>query len=157
MAGLFLDLRADLLTPLATKIRESNLDFGGLTDAIRQVVFDALGGLLLNQTGPGTVGLEDVVFRLLNDDRTAEANIFTAKAAQFDFTIHKTYTFDADEIAFDVGIPVLGLEAKFKPQITISFDLKLGFGVHLDKGFYFVTDDAMAGGETTDEMSCRSR
>ena len=41
----------------------------------------------------------------------------------------KTFAYTAPTIELDLGIPALGLQARFTPQITLYFGLNFGFGV----------------------------
>ncbi len=154
VANVIESFRGNFLDPLANFIRENNLDFDGLTSRIKDVIASAFGsaGLLQKPDGTSTSSPNDVNFRLLKNTggtggcsdgtaRAAAATVFDACQAEFDFLIGKTFHFSAPEIAFDLGIPILGLDAKFTPQVTISFSLAFGFGVDLSKGFYFVTDN----------------
>ena len=57
--------------------------------------------------------------------------------------ISKTITLPT--INLDLGIPALGLNASFTPQVTLSANLNFGFGVDENTGFYFVTDGGTPG------------
>src|SRR5207248_617435 len=104
-------------------------------DTILSTLQDVLGGQIFGQSLP-LVG--DILIRLLNADGTV-GNIFTARSAQFDFTLGHAWSFTAAPIDLDLGIPALGIQARFIPQLNIAFQLHFGFGVSLDDGFYFVT------------------
>ncbi|HUP84685.1 MAG TPA: calcium-binding protein [Acidimicrobiales bacterium] len=58
---------------------------------------------------------------------------------------------DVDPLNFDIGIPGLSLEGGFRPNGTINYSLKFGFGLSKDEGFYFLTDtDADGNDEDAD-------
>jgi len=146
------DFRTDFLKPLANTLRDNNLGLDFVVSKIQDLAFGVFStqlGILL-PTGDETVPTPaDIQFKLLKNDalghpRAVAANIFDAQQAEFDFPLGKTYTFTAPAISIDLGIPALGLDAKFVPQITISFGLKFGFGVDVKNGFYFVTGDTPA-------------
>jgi hypothetical protein len=59
---------------------------------------------------------------------------------QLDFDIGKTFKFQVPAVNFDLGIPALGIQANFQPEVTINFNLHVGFGVDTKLGFYFVTN-----------------
>ncbi|HSH22314.1 MAG TPA: hypothetical protein VK992_06850, partial [Candidatus Caenarcaniphilales bacterium] len=86
-------------------------------------------------------------FAYLDENGNRGASPFTAKSVEFDFKIEKQYTYIAPDVQFDLGIDVLGIEGRFKPQVTIDFELLLGFGLHLDKGFYLRSDDPLTTGD----------
>ena len=140
------DFRTQWLQPLAQLIRENNLDLDSLVQLIEDQVIGVLGsvtagGLLpdgSHSIGGGHFGSDDILFRLLNEDGSV-GNIFTANAAQFDFTLGHDWSFTADPIELNLGIPALGIQARFTPQINIHLGLHLGFGVSLNDGFYLVT------------------
>jgi Ca2+-binding RTX toxin-like protein len=46
---------------------------------------------------------------------------------------------DLPDLAFDIGIPGLGLEGDADPQGTITWSVEFGFGVGKNHGFYFFT------------------
>ena len=129
------DFRGNFLTKLSDTIRENNLDLDGLADIINSKVSEIFGssGLNILKGAP--------TFRWLNKERTGTTSPLLAEAVQFDFVIGKTLSFELDEINFDLGLDVLGISASFTPRVTIDFQLHFGFGVHADKGFYFVADD----------------
>jgi hypothetical protein len=145
------DFRDDFLKPLARVIRENNINLDGLVGLIKTTVFNVFGpgglNILKELDGLGGLCVGDVSFMFLNAARTQEVSVFQARNAEINFKIGKTFSFAAREIKFDIGIPALGLEAAFTPRITIDFELAFGFGVSLDKGFYFVTDDPLQPGD----------
>ena len=61
-----------------------------------------------------------------------------------------SFTYTAPTIDLDLGIPALGIAARFTPQITLSFGLNFGFGVDVNNGFYFVTDGGTPGNTADD-------
>jgi len=74
-----------------------------------------------------------------------------AQALQFDFDLGKSETFTAPEIEFDLGVDALGIEVDLQPEISIDFNLHVGFGVDQHDGFYFVTDFDRDGDEVLDD------
>ncbi|TMD63408.1 MAG: hypothetical protein E6I84_15745 [Chloroflexi bacterium] len=167
--------RVNVLQRLAKTIRDNNLDLEHLQALIQRAIFDAINAVnpkLLHEVDP-TTGLpgqvvDDVLngitdpkliaaeiakaipFKFLDASRTKEAPIFTAKNAEFNLTINKSYTFDSHDIPFNLGIPALGISGDFKPQIQADFTLHFGVGVSLDKGFYLVTDGGTPGNPLDD-------
>ena len=69
----------------------------------------------------------------------------------------KTFTYTAPTIALDLGIPALGLQASFTPQVTLSFGLNFGFGIDENSGFYFVTDGGTPNDTRTTPSSTSAR
>ena len=149
--------RVNVLQKLSATIRNNNLDLDHLTQFLQKAIFDGLAGLhLLQQVAPdgsllGAVQtltdpakltaeiMNAVPLRFLDANRNP-TSIFTAKAAEFDLILHKSYTWQPDQpIHFDVGIPALGIEGDLQPRFSADFDMHFGFGISVDKGFYFVT------------------
>ena len=158
------DFRTNWLQPLAQLIRENNLDIDGLVQLIEDSVIGVLSNLSdpssnpfslmpdpFTTDGQGHLHSSDIQFNLLDAGGNTGANIFTAQAAQFDFTLGHSWSFTADPIDLDIGIPALGIQARFTPQLNISFALHFGFGVSLSDGFYFVTHPP--GDPTAPELS----
>ncbi|HSB85601.1 MAG TPA: hypothetical protein VLD86_04800, partial [Ilumatobacteraceae bacterium] len=125
------DFRLDFLQPLADKIAESNLNLDGLIGLVEGVINDVFSGL------PFFGGLHHQFLDANGDP----IDVLHAKSLQFDFdlgdTIGPLTLADAD---LDLGIPLLSLEGHIAPRLTMTWHLHFGFGVDLDKGFYFVSD-----------------
>ena len=148
-------IRSQLLQPLANLLRENNVGFDGLKDLIQSKLFDVFGpgGLDILKQFDGSAGTptaDDIHISLLKNDgagnaRGASANIFDAQQIEFDFKLGKSFTYTAPTIDLDLGIPALGIAARFTPQVTLSFGLNFGFGVDVNNGFYFVTDGGTPG------------
>jgi hypothetical protein len=43
------------------------------------------------------------------------------------------------DINLNLPIPLLSLEGEMEPTIVVDWNLHFGFGIDLDKGFYFVS------------------
>ena len=75
------------------------------------------------------------------DASCTAVNIFNAEQIEVDVKLGKSFTTQVGSpIAIDLGIPALGFDASFTPQVTVNFSLNFGFGIDEHKGFYFVTD-----------------
>ncbi|MDH4156934.1 MAG: hypothetical protein OEW00_06620, partial [candidate division Zixibacteria bacterium] len=120
------DLRDNILTPLAKFIRESNLDIYGLIDLIHNKLDEALNAIS---------GL--VVSTI---DVSGYPDDTNNHYVQYDFSIGNTIVI-SNEIAFDLGLPFLGLDLDIEPTITITWSLDFGIGIDEELGFYFVTDN----------------
>ncbi len=149
------DFRSNFLKPLANTLRDNNLGLDFVVQKVQQLAFEVFSnqlGILLPSGTETVPTASDIQFKMLKNDpvthrpRAVAANIFDAQQAEFDFPLGKTYTFTAAPISIDLGIPALGLDARFVPQITISFGLNFGFGVDLNSGFYFVSGHNRVGG-----------
>ncbi|MFN2611440.1 MAG: hypothetical protein ABR507_11310 [Actinomycetota bacterium] len=167
VANLIGGFRGSILQPLATLLRENNAGLDSIVHAIQGLLFSIFHDGLQdvghakdpndpNDQGVGSDGSitqDDIVFRMLRTDRTVTngVNVFNAQEAEFLFKYVKDFPFQAPEIGFDLGLPVLGLNAKFQPEGNIHFELNFGFGVDTNRGFYFVADNPLSGG--TDEIS----
>ena len=156
-ANIIEDFRDDFLQPLAATLRENNVNLDSLIDLIKQTIVDVFGptgpfsgvidpatgiaGLLRDKNDDDLIDAEhDVLFRYFDAEGEEVDTFFNATALQLDFDIGKTFSFSTPPIDIDLGIPALGIEAQLQPEITIDFNLHIGFGVDTSKGFYFVTD-----------------
>ncbi len=129
------DFRSGLLASLRKEVDEAGGN--GLTaveNAIKKAFWNTLGpdglDLLVNaDTGAPldpALGYSqlDVV---LDCDNGLSVNLrLNKEAALLDTTI-----------AFDVGVPGFGLEVDGGVQVKVGFDLKFGFGINAEDGFYF--------------------
>src|SRR5581483_3642006 len=100
---------------------------------------------------PGTATASDIHFQLLKnnrsescafgDDNCTAVNIFNAEQIEVDVKLGRAFPIAVGSpLAIDLGIPALGFDASFSPQVTLEFHMNFGFGVDVHKGFYFVTD-----------------
>src|SRR4029079_7846909 len=90
------------------------------------------------------------------DDNGNPTNLFVATRAQFNFRLGKVYSWTpGHKLGIDIGIPALGLDASFEPQVTVDFGMHLGFGVDLHKGFYLDTKNGSMGPEISLKVSAR--
>lgn len=149
VANFIEDFRLDFLQPLAKYISESNLNLEGLINLVEGVIGDIFGGLGILQT-PGTN-----FAKFLKEDGTPTTNVMEAKALQFDFDIGTQIIQTLANVNLDVGIPLLSLGGEMEPTVTVEWGLHLGFGVDLDKGFYFVSkhDDPEVAGDDNPELT----
>ena len=77
----------------------------------------------------------------LHPSSCTNVNIFNADEIEVDVKLGKTFPISVGSpIAIDLGIPALGLDASFTPEVSINFSMNFGFGVDAHNGFYFVTD-----------------
>lgn len=130
------DFRDDFLNPLANTLRANNVNLDGLISLIQNSIYTTFNGLgiLKDSDGVGGLSADDIVHSGASLSNLSEDFI------QFDFRLGDSFT-QALDIAFDFGIPGLGLEADFTPTITLDWNLDFGFGLDETKGFYFVTSD----------------
>ena len=148
-------IRTNLLQPLANLLRENNVGLDSLVTLIQNELFSVLGpnGIGLLQPfngGSGTPTASDIHVALMNNNRQSSCafddthcttvNIFNAEQIELDMKLGITKTITLPTMSLDLGIPALGLQASFTPQVTLSASLNFGFGVDVNNGFYFVTD-----------------
>ena len=146
-AGQFIEsFRQDLLAPLSDLLRQGG---GGLNpvDGIQQVLFDIFAsesqgaqklcgglfgtlGLLQDYTGDGAVTLADI-----RKSGFGPADDY----GQFQFSLGQTYTW-SQSIAFDLGLPALGINVDAGVELEVGWSLDFGFGVDQANGFYFLTN-----------------
>ena len=141
------DLRSHVLQPLANTIRENDLNMDGLIGVIQTTLFGVFHtdlGILKDTNHDGSITKADVEFTFL-DSAGAPTSELQAHAVQLDMDLGKTFTFAAPPVDLDLGIPALGIHAQLQPEVSISFDLHLGFGIDDQKGFYFVSDKSSGG------------
>ncbi len=148
--------RGDFLTPLAKTIRENNLNIEGLVDLVSGTIEDVFSGLGLLES-PLALELYDAGGSLITGSGPGGiynlANYLVAQSMEFKFDIGQTLTFATDDISFDLGVPLLGLEADIQPRVTLDWGLEFGFGLDVEDGFYFVTGDDDLGTIADDELS----
>jgi len=136
------DALADAITFLAD-LRDSVLDNFALVadrsnDAIRQVLFDALGpgGLdwLQDADADADVDREDIVLTLADDspdDNVGEGEI------QYNVHLARDFFEVNLPISLDLNLPGLGFDVDGDVRVRTGFDFHLGFGLSLDDGVYF--------------------
>jgi Ca2+-binding RTX toxin-like protein len=64
---------------------------------------------------------------------------FNIVDVRFDQTVSGSVDVFDEQLAFDIGIPGLGLSGNLTPQGAITWEIDLGFGVSKNTGFYFAT------------------
>ena len=150
VANLIENFRDDLLQPLANLLRENNVTLDELINQLKAQLVAVFNHpslqLLKDRNGDAVIDVNDILVRYLNA-AGEETNFLLADSLQFDFDLGKTFTFAGDPVAFDLGIPAIGISGMLNPEITVEFDLHFGFGVDQDQGFYFVTDHTVGGVE----------
>ena len=112
-------------------------------------------------TGLGLLESPAIVVELYTDAGTligtpgsySLLDYMTANAMEFKFDIGQTTTFATDDISFDLGVPVLGLEADLQPRVTLDWGIDFGFGLDSEDGFYFVTGNDDLATITDDELN----
>ena len=130
------DFRLSLLQPLADEITESNLSLKGLLDRLDVVIRTELKELKLFDEGEN----RPTLYQFLNKAGGTADTLDNAHAIQFDVVIgQKRPSIPLKEVGLDLGIPLLGLKAEIQPNIQIGWNLKLGFGIDVDQGFYLVS------------------
>ncbi len=149
-------IRANLLQPLANLLRQNNAGLDSLVGFIQNELFSVLGpagiNLLQDFNSDGNITKDDIHVALMNDNRqhscafgatcsgANDVNIFNAQQIELDMRLGIAKTITLPTINLDLGIPALGLQASFTPQVTLTANLNFGFGVDENNGFYFVTD-----------------
>ncbi len=143
------------MQPLANLLRQNNAGLDGLVTLIQNELFTVIGpsglGILKKFDGTdGTPTAADIHFVLMKNHRLdscafgdtgcTSVNIFNAEQIEVDVKLGKTFVYTAPTIKLNLGIPALGLDASFTPQVTLDFGMNFGFGVDEHTGFYFVTD-----------------
>ena len=100
------------------------------------------------------LAIDDYVqFRFL-DDNGNPTNIFRRDARAVRLPTRQDLQLDAGpELGLDLGIPALGLNGVFTPQINVDFSMQLGFGIDVHKGFYLVTANGSMGPEIQIKMT----
>ncbi|MEX2188872.1 MAG: right-handed parallel beta-helix repeat-containing protein [Pirellulales bacterium] len=133
----FIDrLREEAVQPLADLLTDTPP-----VDAVRQGLFDILGPSGLNlldkdfhdelsdNVPDAAANLDDVVLEVSMGGNQIQFNVRLKRAMEL---------VDAP-IAFDVGLPALGLEVDGDVSLRLGYELTLGFGVNIAQGFYFDT------------------
>ncbi len=127
------DFRAGLLADMRSKLAEVGDPIG----LVKQAIFEVLGkpglDILAQMDGSPVTSFDQIDIVCLGSE------------IKFNFRLTKSLGLvdtTGDPIAFDIGIPGLGLEVNGNVKIEVSFDLKLKFAVSLSEGFYLDTSDA---------------
>jgi outer membrane protein OmpA-like peptidoglycan-associated protein/Ca2+-binding RTX toxin-like protein len=105
-------------------------------DPISKILGDLLGddglGLLRDVNDDGFKDAADIRYQTnLNEPGLDPADLFF----DWDFELGDDYDASAG-IAFDIGIPGLGLETEGKVEATVGWTLGFGFGLNTKDGFY---------------------
>ena len=164
LANFVEDFRLDFLQPLARTMVENNVSLGGLEDLFAGVIDDVFGaeGLdILNTPLYDTFfqGMTKLNGSLLSEDplmreRISAGDLNAATALQLEFDIGGSIEIDLGMLDLDLGIPALGLDITANPVITLVWSLHVGFGVDIERGFYFVSNyDADGDGTPDPELS----
>ena len=117
-----------------------------ITDLRNEVTaaIDGLGGqgvqpllaAFLDVLGPANLNLLADV----NGDNvitTADIPIVsTPDRVEFDFKLHRSLTLVDQDVAFDIGLPALGLEVDGGVRTLVGFDFEFGFGFSKNEGVY---------------------
>src|SRR5262249_41515210 len=140
------DFRLNFLQPLADKISESNLNLDGMIGMVEGVINDVFGSFDV---------YVPVTHKFLKADGTTTTNVLEAKALQFDFDLGDEIIQTLANVDLNLGIPLLALKGKMEPRLKVDWNLHFGFGVDLDKGFYFVSkfDDPHVPGTDNPELN----
>ena len=96
-----------------------------------------------------------VTHKFLDANGEVTLNILEAKSLQFDFDIGDEIVQTLANIDLDLGIPLLSLKGQMEPTLTVDWNLHFGFGVDLDKGFYFVSKFDEEAGEPGELLDSR--
>ena len=67
--------------------------------------------------------------------------ISTADRVEFDFHLHQNPALVDQQVAFDLGLPGLGLEVDGGVRTLVGFDFDFGFGFSKTEGVYLKVDD----------------
>jgi len=146
-AGQFIErFREDLVAPLSFQLRQGGGGYNPV-DMIQDVLFDVFAssaqgaeklfdsfgalGILCDTDGDGAVTRADVV---------KEGFGLTDDYGQFELALGQSYVWD-ETVAFDLGLPAIGLAVDAGVELEIGWSLNFGFGVDQARGFYFLTQD----------------
>ena len=136
VAKLIQRLREQAVQPLADMLTDSPP-----VDSVRQGLFDVLG--------PSGLNLLDKDFRDAGNDNLPDAAATLddvvlvvsqgGDRVQFNVRLKQALTVVDTPIAFDVGLPALGLEVEGDVRLRLGYEFTLGIGVSVDQGFYVDT------------------
>ncbi|RPI46984.1 MAG: LEPR-XLL domain-containing protein, partial [Betaproteobacteria bacterium] len=115
------------------------LAFGGGASsaiAVQQALFDALGPAGLDVLPDAVIDASQILYQRFNDANGK------AERIEFDLQLHQEEGI-AVPIAFDIGLPGLGLAAAPNSlvRLALAYDMRLGFGVSRSQGVYLKTYD----------------
>jgi len=135
-AGDFIEeFREGLLADIRTKLAS----VGDPIDLVKQAFWNVLGSpglnLLVDEAGNalGSVDDIDIACEQVDGEVVVLFNIQLAKTLALVDT-------RSNPIAFDIGIPGLGLEVNGNVVVEIGFELNLFFGISASDGFFFDTN-----------------
>jgi len=126
-ASKFIDnLRTDVFQTLKAK-------FAGALNKTEGIITQALEDVFGSPTGPfGDILTSPDVH--VDKSLTGSADDFVTWTFSLGQTLHIP-------VAFDLGLPVLGLKSDSPMDLQLSWGANLGFGIDLEHGFYFVIND----------------
>jgi Ca2+-binding RTX toxin-like protein len=155
VATLVENFRLNFLQPFADMLSESNLNLDGLLGVVEGVIDDVFSSI----PGMGDI-LQTVIDGTHHIYKFLDANgnvvpALDAKALQFDFDLGGMITKTLANLNLNVPIPILSLKGQMSPTVEVAWNLHFGFGIDLDKGFYFVSkyDDPDVSGTDNPEMT----
>jgi Ca2+-binding RTX toxin-like protein len=94
-------------------------------NAVKTAITDALGSAGLNWSASSL---------------TSASILPDGSAVEFKLKLHRDFTAQSSPLAFDIGIPGLGLNLNnAQLQLGAGFDFNLGFGISKANGFYLIT------------------
>lgn len=142
--GVPLPIIGDALADQATfleDVKQSVLDnIEGIADqgvtVVQTAIFDALG-----PSGLGVLQDRDDDGDTVLDFRDVKATVLSDRV-EFDLDMSQDLASIMLGGAFDLGLPGLNFDLDADVSLDLGFSFKLGFGVSIDEGFYFVTDEA---------------
>ncbi|MCA9212653.1 MAG: proprotein convertase P-domain-containing protein, partial [Planctomycetales bacterium] len=132
MAATFIGkLRTEFLEPFLDVLCNAGGDLAAVELVIEQFILDKLGptgiGILVDRTGPPTVGLEDVEVTITQDNFDVAFSIGGS---------------DKMVVDFDTGLEGLKIDASGSGGVELGWDYSIDFGVGVDRdGFYFSVND----------------
>ena len=126
-------LRQELKTALSAAFGSG----GTSAIAVQEALFDALGQAGLDVLPDVVNEASDIAFQRFNDAQGK------AERIEFDLQLHQDEGIEVP-IAFDIGLPGLGLAAAANSavKLALAYDMRLGFGVSRSQGVYLKTYDS---------------
>ncbi|MCT7970157.1 proprotein convertase P-domain-containing protein [Laspinema sp. D1] len=134
------DIRSRLYNGLRDTVDNS---IAKTPELIQDSLFEILGtkGLNLLKDGDKSGAIDRNDIAIVGDPN---ANNFL----QWDMTLGGNFTVD-EKIAFDLGLPALGLEVDGGVNVDLGWELDFGFGLNQKEGFYFALSEDTADPELT--------
>ena len=130
------DFRSGFLQELRNRFQEAN---NKTPEVIRQALLDGLGpdglDLLKDTNGSGTITTDDIVLTMADLDNDGEQD----DSFEFDLTLEKQLAVLNESIAFDLGLPALGLDVDGNVELGLGLNWRLKFGVDRENGFFIDT------------------